>query len=83
MLYVSCLSNEVPFSAVTLFSTLDVTMLMGLVFFFVVTFADYMLSNEHMNFLITYSFDFRNEELLSYYISFLRLVLMYPYPTRV
>ncbi|KAL5060726.1 hypothetical protein RYX36_032330 [Vicia faba] len=31
----------------------------------------YMLSNEHMNFLITYSFDFRNEELLSYYISFL------------
>ncbi|XP_058768525.1 protein TRANSPARENT TESTA 9-like isoform X2 [Vicia villosa] len=34
----------------------------------------YMLSNEHMNFLITYSFDFRNEELLSYYISFLRAI---------
>lgn len=32
----------------------------------------YMFSNEHMNYLITYSFDFRNEELLSYYISFLR-----------
>lgn len=37
-------------------------------------FADYMFSNEHVNYLITYSFDFRNEELLSYYISFLRFV---------
>ncbi|KAE8056716.1 hypothetical protein FH972_013462 [Carpinus fangiana] len=33
-----------------------------------------MFSNEHMNYLITYSFDFRNEELLSYYISFLRAI---------
>ncbi|KAK2969930.1 hypothetical protein RJ640_000459 [Escallonia rubra] len=33
----------------------------------------YIFSNEHINYLITYSFDFRNEELLSYYISFLRL----------
>ncbi|EPS69887.1 hypothetical protein M569_04875, partial [Genlisea aurea] len=32
----------------------------------------YIFSNEHANYLITYSFDFRNEELLSYYISFLR-----------
>ncbi|KAJ0031585.1 hypothetical protein Pint_13982 [Pistacia integerrima] len=31
----------------------------------------YMFSNEHINYLITYSFNFRNEELLSYYISFL------------
>lgn len=38
-------------------------------------FADYMFCNEHVNFLITYSFDFHNEELLSYYISFLRLVV--------
>ncbi|KAL3830141.1 hypothetical protein ACJIZ3_018943 [Penstemon smallii] len=34
----------------------------------------YMFSNEHVNDLITYSFDFRNEELLSYYISFLRAI---------
>ncbi|KAG6705914.1 hypothetical protein I3843_07G194400 [Carya illinoinensis] len=34
----------------------------------------YMFSNEHMNYLITYSFDFNNEELLSYYISFLRAI---------
>ncbi|XP_038699375.1 protein TRANSPARENT TESTA 9 isoform X2 [Tripterygium wilfordii] len=34
----------------------------------------YMFSNEHINFLITYAFDFRNEELLSYYISFLRAI---------
>ncbi|KAK1316263.1 hypothetical protein QJS10_CPA05g02405 [Acorus calamus] len=34
----------------------------------------YIFSNEHINYLITYSFDFRNEELLSYYISFLRAV---------
>ncbi|KAJ4845753.1 Protein TRANSPARENT TESTA 9 [Turnera subulata] len=34
----------------------------------------YIFSNEHTNFLITYKFDFRNEELLSYYISFLRAI---------
>ncbi|KAG1331952.1 Protein TRANSPARENT TESTA 9, partial [Cocos nucifera] len=34
----------------------------------------YIFSNEHINFLITYSFDFRNEELLSYYVSFLRAI---------
>ncbi|KAK7265206.1 hypothetical protein RJT34_32822 [Clitoria ternatea] len=34
----------------------------------------YMFSNEHVNYLITYSFDFRNEELLSHYISFLRAI---------
>ncbi|KAL3533286.1 hypothetical protein ACH5RR_006807 [Cinchona calisaya] len=34
----------------------------------------YMFSNEHINNLITYSFDFQNEELLSYYISFLRAI---------
>ncbi|KAJ8634527.1 hypothetical protein MRB53_008794 [Persea americana] len=34
----------------------------------------YIFSNEHINHLITYSFDFRNEELLSYYISFLRAI---------
>lgn len=34
----------------------------------------YMFSNEHLNFLITYAFDFHNEELLSYYISFLRAI---------
>ncbi|KAE9464236.1 hypothetical protein C3L33_03866, partial [Rhododendron williamsianum] len=37
-------------------------------------FVHYMFSNEHINYLITYSFDFRNEELLSYYISFLRAI---------
>ncbi|KAF3975849.1 hypothetical protein CMV_000925 [Castanea mollissima] len=34
----------------------------------------YMFSNEYMNYLITYSFDFCHEELLSYYISFLRAI---------
>ncbi|CAJ2649829.1 unnamed protein product [Trifolium pratense] len=34
----------------------------------------YLFSNEHINYLITYSFDFQNEELLSYYISFLRAI---------
>ncbi|KAL6660439.1 hypothetical protein ACP70R_001985 [Stipagrostis hirtigluma subsp. patula] len=33
----------------------------------------YIFSNEHINFLITYPFDFRIEEMLSYYVSFLRL----------
>lgn len=39
--------------------------------------ADYIFSNEHINYLITYSFDFRNEELVSYYISFLRFVIAF------
>lgn len=34
--------------------------------------ADYLFSNEYVNYLITYTFDFQHEELLSYYISFLR-----------
>ncbi|KAH7674728.1 CLEC16A/TT9 N-terminal protein [Dioscorea alata] len=34
----------------------------------------YIFSNEHINYLITYSFDFKNEELLSHYISFLRAI---------
>ncbi|XP_020580323.1 uncharacterized protein LOC110024604 [Phalaenopsis equestris] len=34
----------------------------------------YMFSNEHINFLISYSYDFHNDELLSYYISFLRAI---------
>ncbi|CAK9325834.1 unnamed protein product [Citrullus colocynthis] len=34
----------------------------------------YLFSTEHMNKLITYAFDFRNDELLSYYISFLRAI---------
>lgn len=34
----------------------------------------YLFSNEHVNYLISYSFDFRNEELLQYYISFLRAI---------
>lgn len=34
----------------------------------------YIFSNEHINCLITYSFDFHNDELLSYYISFLRAI---------
>lgn len=34
----------------------------------------YLFSNEYINYLITYSFDFQNEELLSYYISFLRAI---------
>ncbi|KAL2930168.1 Protein TRANSPARENT TESTA 9 [Bienertia sinuspersici] len=34
----------------------------------------YLFSNEHINYLIRYSFDFRHDELLSYYISFLRAI---------
>eukprot|EP01018_Ginkgo_biloba_P005051 Gb_22834 [translate_table: standard] len=34
----------------------------------------YLFSNEHVNNLITYQFDFHNEELLNYYISFLRAI---------
>ncbi|KAF3595000.1 hypothetical protein DY000_02024009, partial [Brassica cretica] len=36
----------------------------------------YLFSNEYVNYLITYTFDFQHEELLSYYISFLRYILL-------
>ncbi|KAK6147411.1 hypothetical protein DH2020_018323 [Rehmannia glutinosa] len=42
----------------------------------------YMFSNEHVNYLITYPFDFRNEELLSYYISFLRTQILAQFTLR-
>lgn len=59
------------------FSTWSYSLGWGLIVFLVYTFADYLFSNEHINFLITYSFDFRHEELLSYYISFLRCVIFF------
>ncbi|EES08102.1 hypothetical protein BDA96_05G066000 [Sorghum bicolor] len=34
----------------------------------------YILSSEHINFFVTHPFDFRIDELLSYYISFLRAI---------
>ncbi|KAJ1699995.1 hypothetical protein LUZ63_008507 [Rhynchospora breviuscula] len=34
----------------------------------------YIFSNEHINYLITYPFDFQNDEMLSYYISFVRAI---------
>ncbi|KAG6518012.1 hypothetical protein ZIOFF_021413 [Zingiber officinale] len=34
----------------------------------------YLFSNGHINQLITYSYDFQNEEILPYYISFLRAI---------
>ncbi|XP_062225285.1 protein TRANSPARENT TESTA 9-like isoform X2 [Phragmites australis] len=34
----------------------------------------YIFSNEHINFLIMYPFDFQIDEMLSYYISFLRAI---------
>ncbi|KAG6529824.1 hypothetical protein ZIOFF_012038 [Zingiber officinale] len=34
----------------------------------------YIFSNELISYLITYSFDFQNDELLSYYISFIRAI---------
>lgn len=34
----------------------------------------YIFSNEHINYLVTYPFDFQNDEMLSYYISFVRAI---------
>lgn len=34
----------------------------------------YLFSNEYINYLITYQFEFENEELVPYYISFLRTI---------
>lgn len=36
--------------------------------------ADYLFSNNHVNDLITHKFDFSDEELLAYYISFIKTI---------
>lgn len=35
-------------------------------------FTDFLLSNNHVNSIITHKFDFSNEEITAYYISFLK-----------
>lgn len=71
MPYVSWFLKELPYAGFFV-SSFDSKLCGILMNFPLKIFADYMFSNEHINFLITYKFDFRNEELLSYYISFLR-----------
>ena len=41
-------------------------------FLVVVVVVDYLLSNNHINELITHKFDFSDDELLAYYISLLK-----------
>jgi hypothetical protein len=43
----------------------------------------YLLSNDHINELITHRFDFHDEELMAYYISFLKVGTRTPTRTRV
>lgn len=35
-------------------------------------FSDYLLSNNHVNSIIVHKFDFSDEEIMAYYISFLK-----------
>lgn len=37
-----------------------------------VFFSDYLLSNNHVNLIIVHKFDFSDEEVMAYYISFLK-----------
>lgn len=37
-----------------------------------VLFLDYLLSNNHVNSIIVHKFDFSDEEVMAYYISFLK-----------
>lgn len=37
-------------------------------------FSDYLLSNNHVNNILTHPFDFRNEECFAYYVSFLKIL---------
>lgn len=39
---------------------------------FCVSPADYLLSNNHVNSIIVHKFDFSDEEVMAYYISFLK-----------
>ena len=40
--------------------------------FFLLYFSDYLLSNNHVNSIIVHKFDFSDEEVMAYYISFLK-----------
>ena len=40
--------------------------------FFLFFFSDYLLSNNHVNSIIVHKFDFSDEEVMAYYISFLK-----------
>lgn len=37
-----------------------------------ILFSDYLLSNNHVNSIIVHKFDFSDEEVMAYYISFLK-----------
>ncbi len=39
---------------------------------FLLSFSDYLLSNNHVNAIIVHKFDFSDEEVMAYYISFLK-----------
>lgn len=39
---------------------------------FNILFTDYLLSNNHVNSIIVHKFDFSDEEVMAYYISFLK-----------
>ena len=43
-----------------------------LIHFFFKLFLDYLLSNNHINNIIIHKFDFTDEEIMAYYISFLK-----------
>lgn len=48
-----------------------------MIFFFLLTyvisyFSDYLLSNNYVNSIIVHKFDFSDEEIMAYYISFLK-----------
>ena len=42
------------------------------IFDFLIFFSDYLLSNNHVNSIIVHKFDFSDEEVMAYYISFLK-----------
>ena len=42
------------------------------IFDFSIFFSDYLLSNNHVNSIIVHKFDFSDEEVMAYYISFLK-----------
>lgn len=41
-------------------------------YLFTISIVDYLLSNNHVNSIIVHKFDFSDEEVMAYYISFLK-----------
>ena len=64
---ISCFLSSAP-----LYDERNLTRISSQINRFFAIFSDYLLSNNHVNAIIVHKFDFSDEEVMAYYISFLK-----------